>query len=139
MLAAPALLPVLLLAQFRTGVAQPAPAPHGPGNVLILVADDLGIDQLACYGVGSDPAPTPTLDMMAASGVRFRNVWSQPTCSPTRATIQTGRYAFRTTIGTVISAFSNAPALPVSEVTLPEMLDLGTAGAYTHAAIGKWH
>lgn len=113
--------------------------PPGPGNVLILIADDLGIDQLALYGVAPDPAPTPNLDLMAATGVLFRNAWSQPTCSPTRATIQTGRYAFRTSIGAVVNAFGNGPALPFDEVTLPEMLDLGTGGLYSHAAIGKWH
>lgn len=113
--------------------------PNPAGNILILLADDLGVEELAAYGVGPAPAPTPTLDQIAASGVLFRNVWSQPTCSPTRATIQTGRYGFRTHIGSVINAFASAPALPLSEVTLPEMLDLGTGGRYAHAAIGKWH
>src|SRR5262245_65248854 len=84
-----------------------------PGNILVLIADDLGVDQLAAYGVGSDLPPTPNLDRMAAEGVLFRNVWSQPTCSPTRATIQTGRYGFRTTIGMAINAFGGGPALPL--------------------------
>jgi arylsulfatase A-like enzyme len=110
-----------------------------PGNLLVLVADDLGVDELALYGLGPDPAPTPTLDLMASHGLVFTNVWSLPTCSPTRATLQTGRYAFRTTIGSVINAAGGGPALATSEVTLPEMLDLGTGGHYAHAAIGKWH
>ena len=134
-----------LLATLAGGRApEPPPPTRAPaaairGNVLILVADDLGIDQLAAYGVAPDPAPTPTLDLMAAVGVRFTNVWAEPTCSPTRATIQTGRYAFRTTVGAAINAFGDVPSLPLSEVTLPEMLDLGTGGLYAHAAIGKWH
>ncbi len=132
----PALLVPLLVG--RESATPPASAPN-QGNVLILVADDLGIDQLGLYGVVSDPAPTPNLERMAAAGVLFRNVWSQPTCSPTRATLQTGRYGFRTGIGAVINAFTNGPALPLAEVTLPEMLDLGTGGRYAHAAIGKWH
>ena len=99
-----------------------------PGNVLILVADDFGLDQMRVYGVASNPPPTPNLDLLAASGVVFRNVWSQPTCSPTRATLQTGRYGFRTGIGATIDPFTGGPALPLSEVTLPEMLDLGTGG-----------
>jgi arylsulfatase A-like enzyme len=131
-----AMLPALLLAAL-------CPDPNGPaterGNVLILVADDLGVDQLACYGLGQSPAPTPNLDQLAASGVRFLNAWSQPTCSPTRATLQTGRYAFRTGIGEVIQPNGNGVGLPLDEVTLPEMLDLGTGGAYAHALIGKWH
>src|SRR5262245_52162050 len=70
-----------------------------PGNVLLLIADDLGVDQLAAYGIGANPPPTPNLDQLIASGVLFQSAWSQPTCSPTRATIQTGRYGFRTGIG----------------------------------------
>lgn len=137
---APALLPGLLTAlALGSGSGAPLARPAEPGNILILIADDLGIDQIGAYGVGSDPAPTPTLDLIAGAGVLFRNAWSQPTCSPTRASIQTGRFAFRTSIGTVINPFSNGPALPLSEVTLPEMLDLGTGGLYAHAAIGKWH
>lgn len=131
-----------VLGVLPTDVGAPRPRPpvdRERGNVLVLVADDMGLDQLGLYGLGSDPAPTPNLDRMAAEGVLFLNAWSQPTCSPTRATIQTGRYGFRTGIGRVINAMGNLAALPLSEVTLPEMLDLGTSGAYAHAAIGKWH
>lgn len=109
------------------------------GNVLVLVADDLGVEQLACYGYGQPTAPTPHLDQMAASGVRFLDAWSQPVCTPTRATLQTGRYGFRTGLGEVIHPDGNGVGLALSEVTLPEMLDLGTGGAYAHAMIGKWH
>ena len=133
------LLPLFATLLFGRAPEELRAPPPGPGNVLILIADDLGIDQLAPYGVGLDPAPTPNLDLLASSGVLFRNAWSQPTCSPTRATIQTGRYGFRTRIGTVINAFGNGPALPLDEITMPEMLDLGTGGLYAHAAIGKWH
>ena len=117
-------------------VAVPEPSSD---NVLILMADDLGIDMVGVYGLGSDPAPTPNIDQLAATGVLFRNAWSQPTCSPTRATIQTGRYGFRTSIGQVIPTMGGGPALPLDELTLPEMLDLGTGARYAHAAIGKWH
>ena len=107
------------------------------GNVLILVADDLGVDQLAAYGIAPDPPSTPAIDSLAASGVLFRNAWANSLCSPTRATVQTGRYGFRTGIGSVIGP--GAAALRDWEVTLPEMLDAGTGGAYAHAAFGKWH
>lgn len=114
------------------------PRAEPPGNVLILVADDLGLDQLALYG-RTDAPPTPNLDALAARGLVFWNAWGHPTCSPMRATLQTGRYAFRTGIGGVVPAHADGPGLPLSEVTLPELLDLGTLGAYAHAAIGKWH
>lgn len=110
-----------------------------PGNVLVLVADDLGVDQLRLYGQGVDYPPTPNLELLAASGVVFRNAWSEPTCSPTRAALMTGRHGFRHSIGIAVDPFADTFGLPASEVTLPEMLDLGTGGRYAHALIGKWH
>ncbi len=65
-------------------------------NILLIIADDMGIETLASYGVGQSPASTPTLDRLADGGLRFDNFWSQPICSPTRATMLTGRYGFRT-------------------------------------------
>jgi arylsulfatase B len=137
-----------LLVAGRSDLAQSASSPPPtqqaktaaplPGNILILVADDLGADQLALYG-GSDFPPTPVLDRMATEGVLFLNAWSQPTCAPTRATLQTGRFGFRTTIGSTINANGGGPGLPPGEVTLPEMLDRGTGHRYAHALIGKWH
>ena len=109
---------------------------NSPGNILLIVADDMGVGEVGAYGVGLDAPPTPNLDLMAAGGVRFTNAWTSPLCSPTRAQIQTGRHAFRTGVGTVIHG--NANGLPLSEVTLPEMLDRSSAG-YGHATIGKWH
>ena len=110
-----------------------------PGNVLVLVADDLGVDQLRLYGQGSDFPPTPNLELLAASGVVFLNAWSEPTCSPTRAALMTGRHGLRTSIGIAIDPFADSFGLRASEVTLPEMLDLGTGARYAHALIGKWH
>ncbi len=122
------------------GVKRTGPEPQfREDNVLILVADDLGTEMIGAYGQGVDPAPTPNIDRLAAEGVLFRNAWSQATCSPTRATIQTGRYGFRTGIGRVIETYSNEAALSPAEITLPEMLDRGTSGRYAHAAFGKWH
>lgn len=65
-------------------------------NILLIIADDMGIETLQSYGVGESTATTPTLDRLAERGLRFNNFWSQPICSPTRATILTGRYGFRT-------------------------------------------
>jgi arylsulfatase B len=141
-----ALLLASVFARAPAAAQSPPGAPeHGkvalaePGNVLVLIADDLGAYSLAAYGPGADLPPTPRIDRMAATGVVFRNVWSQPLCSPTRATIETGRYGFRTGVGTNIDSCCTVPALPLEEVTLPEMLDLGTGGRTAHAMIGKWH
>lgn len=102
----------------------------GQTNTLIIIADDLGVDTIGAYKEGASPAPTPNIDSLAARGVMFRNAYAAPTCSPTRATYLTGRYGFRTGVG------RPGHALPVSEITLPEVLD---HGKIAHALIGKWH
>ena len=103
-------------------------------NILIVLLDDVGVDMVGAYGASPQTVHTPHIDKFAASGVLFRHAWATPLCTPTRATIQTGRYPFRTGIGTV-----GKGGLPLSELTLPEMLTLGTDGLYSSAAIGKWH
>lgn len=117
--------------------AWPVKRPPLPPNILIVVADDLGVDMVGAYGEGSDLPPTPTIDSLATGGLLFRNAWARPGCSPTRATIQTGREGFRTGVGWGVGP--GDWAMNPSETTLPELLDLGTKGAYSHAAFGKWH
>lgn len=102
-------------------------------NVLLVVADDVGVDAINCYGLGSNPAPTPTIDALAARGVRFSQAQACPLCSPTRASLLTGRHAFRTGVGTAITTGNG---LAGSEVLLPEIL---TPHGVQSALIGKWH
>ncbi len=106
-------------------------------NVLLVIADDVGVEAVPCYGESDDPAPMPHLDALCRQGVLFRNVWSNPVCSPTRATILTGRYGFRTGVGTVTSDEAGNHIQP-DELTLPRILT-ANAPAYAHANIGKWH
>ena len=108
-----------------------------PPNVLILLADDLGVDNVGVYAEGADLPATPNLDALALGGQRFTNAYSHPVCSPSRAAIMTGRLPFRHGVGFVMSP--SGASLDLSELTLPEMLDAGTADAYAHAAFGKWH
>ena len=68
-------------------------------NILLIIGDDMGNEAFSCYGLNDNPANTPTLDNLCNQGVRFDNFWAQPVCSPTRATMLTGRYAFRTGVG----------------------------------------
>ena len=68
----------------------------GAPNILIILADDMGTEVLSSYGFGNPTAVTPTLDRLAAEGVRFERFWAQPTCTPSRAAALTGRYAHRT-------------------------------------------
>jgi len=67
-----------------------------PPNILLIIADDMGLETLSVYGIGKDTAATPNLNALAERGMKFTNFWAQPMCSPTRATLITGRYGFRT-------------------------------------------
>ncbi len=116
-------------------------------NIVLILADDLGWADLALYG--SDLHDTPNLDRFAAGAVRFTNAYAaSPVCTPTRASILTGKYPARLqmTIWSegargnpprrkLVHAFSR-PDLPLEEVTIAEVLhDAG----YVTAHIGKWH
>ncbi|MEL7500451.1 MAG: sulfatase-like hydrolase/transferase [Planctomycetota bacterium] len=63
-------------------------------NLLFIMVDDLGKDWIGCYG--ADDIKTPNIDALAASGLKFDNAWSMPQCTPTRATLLTGQYPWRT-------------------------------------------
>ncbi len=107
-------------------------AAQSGNNVLIVVADDLGVDHVRVYGEGTTTPATTNLDALAGRGVLFRNAWAYPTCSPTRAALNTGRHPFRTGVG------SPGAQLATNEFTVPEVLDAQSSG-YAHAWIGKWH
>lgn len=103
-------------------------------NTLVVIADDLGVDAVGCYGLGTNPPPTPVIDGLAATGIRFTSAQADPLCSPTRASLYTGRHAFRAGIGTALPVPS--AGLAASEVLLPEIL--APAGIRT-GLFGKWH
>ena len=128
-----------LLAALALGCAACAPS-ESPPNLLVLLVDDVGRELLSVYAEGptAEALPrTPNIERLAAAGVRFERAWAYPLCSPTRATIQTGRYGFRTGVGGVIRP--DGPALPLDEVTLPELLESALPGQYRTGAFGKWH
>ena len=106
-------------------------------NVLLLIVDDWGIDRSPLDN--QDPNAVlpkmPTLQSLAQSGVRFTKAYAQPLCSPTRATILTGRHPFRHGVGSPVKA-SNA--LKEEELTLPDILTEQNS-RYAHASFGKWH
>jgi arylsulfatase A-like enzyme len=112
------------------------------GNILLLIADDFGLDMASFYPPparveSTPPAPRlPSLGRLARQGVTFSDAWATPWCSPTRATILTGRYGFRTGIGRPKTA--GLPELAQAEVTLPEVIG-AQAPQYVLAHVGKWH
>ena len=101
-------LPAILVAHAMTvaGTAQAVP------NILLIIGDDMGVETLDVYGLGQDTAVTPNLDRLAGDGIRFTNFWGQPVCSPTRATMLTGRYGFRTGIGRPAGGGGPMPEAP---------------------------
>ena len=108
-------------------------------NILLIIADDYGIDSSSLYNTdaAASQPPTPTIDSLATKGVLFRNAYSSPVCSSTRACIMTGRYGFRTGIGAVVGGSTGSPPLAASEQTLPEAL--ASSSTYELAQFGKWH
>lgn len=94
-------------------------------NVLLIMADDLGVECLGSYGGTS--YPTPNLDALAASGTRFTHAYSTPKCSPSRVNLLTGRYGFRTG--------EEWGVLPAGEITFGNIVQ--AAGVKT-AVAGKW-
>jgi arylsulfatase A-like enzyme len=119
----------LLLGLFLGAIA----AAQRPNFILIL-ADDLGYGDLTSYG--SQAIRTPRLDRMAREGVRFTSFYAgAPFCSPSRASLLTGRYPIRAGVPNVLFP-TETTGLPPSEITIAEMLK---PAGYATGAIGKWH
>lgn len=112
------------------------PRAERPPNVLLVVLDDWGIDGVSAYGDPTAP-PTPEIDALAADGVTFRRAWASPVCTPSRASLLTGRHGNRTGLGAKIDP-DEAFALPDAEVTIAEALRAAPE-PYTTIAVGKWH
>ena len=109
-----------------------------PPNILLVIADDMGVDASPCYPVGKQKPNMPVLEGLCRSGVVFENVWSNPQCSPTRATILTGRYGIRTGVRWATSQKGN-PGIRLDELSIHQLLDQRSNSRYAHAVIGKWH
>ena len=110
---------------------------------MLIIADDFGIDVASFYPTAvrkptTPPAPPmPNLTALAHQGVLFSRAWANPYCSPTRATILTGRYGFRTGMG--FAWGSSRPPLALAEFSLPEAIRAGAGTSYVLASFGKWH
>src|SRR5436305_13212842 len=107
-------------------------------NILFIIMDDVGIDQMQIFGYGGGTPPlTPNINAIAHAGVRFRNVWSMPECSPSRAIFFEGRFPLRTNVQSAILSndLANSQVSPF-EVTTPEIL---RTKSYTSGLFGKFH
>ncbi len=114
-----------------------ATPPDGAPNVVLVVLDDVGFAQLGCYGSDID---TPTIDGLAASGLRFTNFHTTALCSPTRACLLTGRNHHRNGLGRVADLAVGFPGyngeIPKENGFLSEAL---RQAGYATYAVGKWH
>jgi arylsulfatase A-like enzyme len=131
---------VLAIALCLTAIAAPgaAHASEDPPNILLVIADDMGVDASPCYPVGDLKPVMPVLEEMCRTGVVFENVWSNPECSPTRATILTGRYGFRTGVTAAVLK-TGGTGIRVDELSIQQLLDRQLDSRYAHAVFGKWH
>ena len=117
-----------------TPTATATPTQTALPNIVFIILDDVGIDQVEVFGLGQgDLASTPNLTALANAGVRFSNTWSMPECSPSRATIFTGRFPLRTGVTSALIP-NMLPQAQVSpyETTLPRVL---APAGYTSAVV----
>jgi arylsulfatase A-like enzyme len=106
-------------------------------NVLVIYADDLGYGDVQCYNPERGKIPTPHLDRLAAEGMRFTDAHSSSgVCSPSRYTLLTGRYHWRSRLQRGIVSLWGKPLIPPQRLTLAS---LAKRSGYDTACIGKWH
>lgn len=104
-------------------------APH----IIVLVADDLGVGYAPCL---TDSGTMPYLQERCSQSLVFTQAYTNPVCTPSRASMMTGRHTFRTESGDVVS---EAFKLGLDEVTVPEAIAWHSVFNYHKAAFGKWH
>lgn len=102
-----------------------------PPNIVLMITDDQGFGDLSCHG--NDKLATPHIDSIARDGVEFTQFHVSPVCAPTRSSLMTGRYNYRTC---AIDTYLGRAMMHPDEVTLAEMLALA---GYRTGIFGKWH
>jgi len=100
-------------------------------NILLIIADDMGLDAAPGYSIGTTKPNMTTIQSLINNGIQFNNFWVNPTCTPTRSSIITGKYGFRTNVIQV------GDVLSTSEISLQKYISDNTT--YSNAVIGKWH
>ena len=106
-------------------------------NIIVILSDDYGYGSAGCYGANPAPVRTPNIDRLAKEGRRFTDAnTTSSVCSPTRYSVMTGRYCWRTSLKhEVLSTFAPLHI----ETTRLNMASLLKKHGYTTAAVGKWH
>ena len=108
-----------------------------PTNIVVIYADDLGYGDVSCYNPTRGKLPTPHIDKLAVQGMRFTDAHSSSgVCSPSRYTLLTGRYHWRTRLQRGIVRLWGAPLIAPNRTTVAGMLK---QHGYQTAIVGKWH
>mgnify|MGYP005989352501 CR=1 FL=1 len=102
-------------------------------NILLIIADDMGLDATPNYPQGNIKPNMPNLQALMSTGLTFDNLWSYPVCSPTRASILTGKYGSKTNV------MEAGDLLSTTETSIQKFIKDGTSNKYASAIIGKWH
>jgi arylsulfatase A len=106
-------------------------------NIVVIYADDLGYGDVQCYNPDRGKIPTPAIDRLASQGMRFTDAHSSSgVCSPSRYTLLTGRYHWRTRLQSGIVGLWEKPLIPADRLTIG---GLTKQHGYRTACIGKWH
>jgi arylsulfatase A len=121
---------LILFAAITAVSAQNKKTKSAKPNIIFILADDLGIGDVSCYG--SDNNKTPIIDKLAKGGMQFSHAYTAPLCGPSRSRILTGRYAFRTG---AVNQDRVAEIKPENEIMIPTVLK---SAGYTSALVGKW-
>jgi arylsulfatase A len=103
-------------------------------NIILIYADDLGLDGVSCYG--ADKHQTPNIDNLAMSGTRFETCYAAPLCGPSRCLLMTGRYAFRT--GGIGNGSWRNGGPGAKSADEPSVARLLKQNGYATAQAGKW-
>ena len=127
---------IALAALWLVSVAPRATAADKP-NVVVILADDLGFGDVSCYNPERGKIPTPNIDALTKGGMRFTDAHSSSgVCSPTRYTLLTGRYHWRTRLQAGIVGVWGAPLIAPNRLTVA---GLAKRYGYHTACVGKWH
>jgi len=102
-------------------------------NILLIIADDLGIDAIEGFGINTETPNTPNLDNLRAKGLSFTNTWATPQCTPTRAAIMSGKHGINTGV-------MRPPGnLDLEHESIFNYIKNNSNSDYATAVIGKWH
>ncbi|MEO6741971.1 MAG: arylsulfatase [Chthoniobacteraceae bacterium] len=131
------LIPQLLAVLLASLCVHRASAVESKPNIVVILADDLGYGDVQCYNPQRGKIPTPNIDRLASQGMRFTDGHSSSgVCSPSRYTLLTGRYHWRTKLQSGIVGVFKEPLIAPDRLTIAS---LAKQHGYRTAAIGKWH